>query len=81
MPQYRIADHTGPTLVQTFAEKVREAGFKDVVEGTETVYATVTAPDREQATEQYRAGVNKAFGYRVTGLKPHVILEVSKEDS
>lgn len=80
MPRYRVADHTGPTQVQHFANIAREAGFKDVVEGTETVYATVTAPDPDKALLDYRDGVNKASGYQVSGLRPRVILEVSSED-
>jgi hypothetical protein len=60
MGRYRF--HTGPTIVQQTAEKLRQAGINVTIEGTEHVHFDVPSDDPQEVTLQLREILGPQWG-------------------
>jgi hypothetical protein len=72
---FRLAIHVGPCAVKEYADRLRAAGWDDVVEGTEHVYGTISGVlDCPDAI----ARAAKALGHRpyVTGHRASAPVKV-----
>lgn len=72
---FRLKAFTGPTQVKQLADKIRESGSIDLLEGTEHVYWTCSGDNAEHAAFRAVENIKRVHG-TAFGLTPQVIREV-----